>query len=216
MAAEIKLETKNKMEEQVHEHLHDGHTHETVEQKKEIKQKEDTEKKIEDSHVSDEKKKKVIQKKSEKTVAVVNADNLPISTKVSTEICRFIKGKKIQTAILELEQVTKLRRAIPMRGEYAHRRGKMMGGKYPKNASEHFIIILKSLSSNASSLNIHEPIITKASPSIGSRPYGRFGAVRHKRTHVILEAKSMENKKEDSKSSGFQKEKENKEKKKIN
>ena len=143
------------------------------------------------------KKKKPIQKKPvvKKTEAVVNVKSLPISTKYSIAICRFIKNKKIGKAIVDLEQVIIKKKAVPMKGEIPHRKGRgMMSGRFPKKASEHFIGVLKSLQANANANEIENPRIVEAVANLASRPYGRFGRIRKKRTHVKLVAKNKLNK----------------------
>ena len=147
-----------------------------------------------------EKPKKPIQKKPivKKTEAIVNVVNLPISTKHSIAVCRFIKNKKIENAISELEQVFSFKKAVPMKGEIPHRKGKgMMSGRYPKKATEHFIKLLKALSANANTNGLDNPVIVEAVANIASRPFGKFGRVRKKRTHVkirCIEKKSIKKK----------------------
>lgn len=145
-----------------------------------------------------EKEKKSEPKKPEKpkkTEAHVQAKDLPISTKYSAAVCRFIKNKKIENAIADLELVLKFKKSVPMKGEIPHRKGKgMMSGRFPKNTTEKFIKLLKSLSANASYHGLEEPIIVEAIANIGSRPYGRFGRVRKKRTHVKIVAKTKQKK----------------------
>ena len=139
----------------------------------------------------EEKTTKKEHEKPKKTEAVVNAYNIPISTKYSMAICRFIKNKKIQDAIADLEQVIKLKKIVPMKGEIPHRKGRgMMSGRFPKVASENFIKILKSLSANAVYNNLEDPIIVEAIANTGVRPYGRFGEVRKKRTHIKIVAEN--------------------------
>lgn len=141
------------------------------------------------------KKEKIASKpiqKVKKEEVIVKGLNLPISTKTSCDVCRFIKGKKINKAISDLEQTVLGKKPIPMRGEIPHRKGKIMSGRFPKNASLHFIKILKSLNANANNHDVFNPIITEASASLASRPYGRFGSIRHKRTYVIIKAKSLD------------------------
>lgn len=129
--------------------------------------------------------------KAKKTEAVVNSFDLPISTIESAAICRFIKGKKIDLAIGDLEKVMSLKKAVPMKGELPHRRGKgMMSGRYPKKSAKHFIKVLKSLSGNAIANGVENPIVVEAVANIGQRQYGRFGSVRRKRTHLKIVAKS--------------------------
>lgn len=131
--------------------------------------------------------KKEVKKKDEVSVRGVN---LPISTKYSMAICKFIKNKTINNAIADLEQVVVLKKAVPMKGEIPHRKGKIMSGRFPKKAGEHFIKLLKSLRANAINHEIEAPVITEAIANIGARPYGRFGSVRRKRTHVKIVART--------------------------
>ena len=150
-----------------------------------------------------EEKKKPIQKKPvvKKTEVVVNGTSLPISTKYSVAICKFIKGKKIDRAIEDLEQVIAKKKAVPMKGEIPHRKGKkMMSGRFPKRASENFIKILRSLQANANNHNVDEPIITEAVANLASRPFGRFGRIRKKRTHVKIVAREKKTTKKKNKS----------------
>jgi len=165
---------------------------EPAQETKKIEEQETSEK-TEDK--KDEKPKQPVQKKPKikKTETMVLGKNLRISTKYSAAICRFIKNKKIEKAIKELEEVLGKKRPIPMKGEYPHRKGKGKiasgGGRYPKKATENFIMLLKSLQANANYNEINEPVIFEAFSNIGERPYGRFGAVRRKRTHLIIKAK---------------------------
>ena len=140
--------------------------------------------------------KKHVHEKPKKTEAVVIAENLPISKKDSSAISKFIRGKRIEDAIKDLEDVLKFKRAVPMRGEIPHRRGKgMMSGRYPKKASENFIKLLKSLNANSIYNGLADPVVVEAFANIGVRPYGKFGAVRKKRTHIKIVAKDVERKK---------------------
>ena len=129
--------------------------------------------------------------KPKKTEAVVRGENIPISTKHSAAICRFIKNKRIEDAISDLEQVMRLKKSVPMKGEIPHRKGKgVMSGKFPQRAVSHFIILLKSLAANSNHNGLENPVIAEAVANIGERPYGRFGRVRKKRSHVRITAKS--------------------------
>ena len=171
--------------------------------KKEVPMEVQTEKKQEPQNKGEEKPteakteekteiKKPIQKKAKvpKLEASVNGVSLHISTKTAKEICRFIKGKKISSCITYLEQVERGRKVMPMRGEIPHRKGDFMSGRYPKNASREFIIMLKSLNSNAIFNEIEDPLISMAMANKASRPYGRFGKYARKRTHVLIKCTS--------------------------
>ncbi len=129
--------------------------------------------------------------KKPKTEAIVNSFNAHLSTKTSGAVCRFIVGKDINTAIEDLEKVAAGKKVVPMRGEIPHKKGKgIMAGRYPKYAAEHFINLLKTLTGNANVNNLEEPVIAEAIANIGERPFGRFGAVRRKRTHIKIIAKN--------------------------
>jgi len=156
----------------------------------EEKKEEKTKEKIKED---EEKKKKVI--KVKKTEAFVNETSIPISTKHSIAICKFIKGKKIEDAIRDLEQVILKKKAVPMKGEIPHRKG-MMSGRYPKKSAEHFIKILKRLAANTIVNGLENPLIADAIANFGSRPYGKFGRVRKKRTHLKIIAKEKKENKE--------------------
>jgi ribosomal protein L22 len=159
---------------------------EKVEEKKTVKKEE---KKIDEAAEKKEIKKEE-NKIPKKKIAVANGRNLSISKKHAMAICNMIRGKNIQTAIMDLELVLKYKKAVPMKGEIPHRKGKgMMSGRYPINASKTMIILLKSLEGNARVLEINDPKITLAKADKAARPYRRFGSRRFKRTNVLLQAK---------------------------
>jgi len=139
-------------------------------------------------------------KKVKKDEVSINVKGVPISTKYSMSICRFIKHKSIEKAIADLEEVIQLRKAVPMKGEIPHKKGKIMAGRFPERASKHFIVLLKSLLGNANNHDVDEPIIIEAIPNMGSRPYGKHG-IKRKRTHIIIRARSkkLNNKKKKKK-----------------
>ncbi len=132
--------------------------------------------------------KKVETKKTKKTEAVVRGLGIPISSKQSFAISRFIKNKEITKAIKDLEEILLHRRALPMKGEIPHRKGAIMSGRYPRNALREFIKLLKSLGANANVNEISNPIIVEAYGNFASRPYGKFGRVRKKRSNIMIRA----------------------------
>jgi len=164
-----------------------------------------SEEKIEETktEIKDEKKetKKQPVKKIKKDIAVVNASSVNVSTKYAVAICKFIKGKRIGDAIRDLEEVIVKKKHIPMVGEYGHKHGvgkiASGAGKYPVDASKHFIVLLKSLSGNANANDMDKPIVAEAIANKARRPMGRFGRWERKRTHIKLlarEKKVKENK----------------------
>jgi ribosomal protein L22 len=153
-----------------------------------------TEVKSEDKPKTEEKKEeKKPEKKVSKEEVIVNAKSVPVSTKYSIAICRFIKGKEIKDARRYLEDVKDLRKSIPMKGEYGHKKGpgKMASGagRYPVQASEHFIKLLVTLAGNATNHDILTPVITFAMANKASTPVGRFGRWKRKRTHITIKAR---------------------------
>ena len=122
-----------------------------------------------------------------KSEAVVNGRDLRISTKHSVAVCNFIKNKNIDDALAHLEEVSKMKRAIPMRGEIPHRKGKMMSGRYPINAVKAFMILLKSLKANAINHELElEKVKLSCMANVASRPMKRHGQGKHKRSHVQI------------------------------
>ena len=121
-----------------------------------------------------------------KTQAIVNGRNLSCGLKHATAICNMIRGKEIDTAIKMIEEVTKMTRAVPMRGEIPHRRG-MMSGRYPVKASKIYLALLKGLKANAIANDLElEKFRIFCMPNNAPRPYRRFGTGRFKRSHVLL------------------------------
>ena len=118
--------------------------------------------------------------------------NLPVSKKQCMYICSFIKNKTIGQAMNDLNDVIKMKRAVPFKGEIPHRRGKMMSGRYPVKASMLFVNMLKSLKGNANvnGLDSEKTRIYLASASWAARPM-RSNNRSAKRTYVILRAKEI-------------------------
>lgn len=162
----------------------------------EIKEEKITEEKKKDEKIEEKKKEKAEAKKPAKKIkkeeVEVNAKSVPISTKYSIYLCKFVKGKRVGDAIRDMEQVILLKKVVPMKGEYAHQKGKgISSGKFPQRAAKSFLVLLKSLAGNANNHEIDVPIITEAIANKASMPFGRFGRVRRKRTHITLKAREM-------------------------
>lgn len=168
-----------------------------MENLKKEKQKEENPKQIKEENNIEKDKTKESEKKEEKDKkrhkeeAIVRGKDLSISTKHAVAICRFIKGKTINDAIKQLEEVINEKRPIPMKGEIPHRRG-IERGRYPKKAAKTIIKLLKNLNSNCIVCGIENPYIFMAKADKASRPYRRFGTRRFKRTHITIIAKNKE------------------------
>ncbi len=188
---ENKREEIDKTEVKPKDNIKNSDQNNQVQDNKE-KQKEDSkDEKTELESNKKEVKKEIQKEKPKKTEAIAHGSGIPASKKHSMYICSFIKNKKIDDAIFYLEEVTKLKRAIPFKGEIPHRKG-MMSGRYPVNASEIFISLLKGLRGNVlvNGMDLEKTRIVTASASWASRPMKREGR-RAKRTNVILIAKEV-------------------------
>ena len=185
---EIKKEVKEVVEEASKDIKEIKEKAEEQVEKEEKKKKEEGKK----EERKEEKKKKPEEKK--KTEAIVHGKDLPVSTKQCIAICNSIRNKTIDKSISLLGEVLKMKRAIPMKGELPHRKGKIMSGRYPIKAAQHFIKLLKQLSANATVNEIEKGRI-QCKANRASRPYKRFGNKRFKRTHVTLILKTWQEKK---------------------
>jgi len=155
---------------------------EQVKKEKKEKPKEE-DKKVEEKKEKPKDGKKTITVKKE---AVVNARNIPVSTKHSVAICNFIRNKDIDQAIIELELVARFKKPLPMKGEIPHKKG-IMSGRYPVKAAIAFIRLLKSLKANAIVNELElEKFKLFCVANTASRPYKRFGRGRFKRTNATL------------------------------
>lgn len=158
-----------------------------AQEKKEDKGSQEKSEEVKETQKPKEEKKNV-QKKTKKSEAVVNASDLPVSTKVAVAMCRFIKNKEISKIMKELDEVIKEKKPVPMKGEYAHKKG-IMSGKYPVKAAKEFKRLLKTLKANSAENGIEKPVISTAIANKGQRPMARFGAWQRKRTHLKIIAK---------------------------
>lgn len=92
--------------------------------------------------------------KDETKAAKAMGYEMPISFKHAVEICRVIRGKRIEDARKILEEVVEMKRAVPFKRykkKVAHRKSleKWYAGKYPQKAAKHTLKVLKNLEANA-------------------------------------------------------------------
>lgn len=139
-------------------------------------------------------------KPTKKEEAMARGDSVRASKRHCMYICNFIKGKTVDQAIMELEQVVKMKRAIPFKGEIPHRKGDMMSGRYPVNAAKIFITMLKGLKGNilVNGMELEKTRIVSGISNWAARPAKRAGG-KSKRTHVTLIAKEVAEKTEGKK-----------------
>jgi len=138
-----------------------------------------------------------------KNTASLNVRSLPVSTKISIEICNLIRSRPLVKARRILQDVVDMRRAIPLRrfnADLAHKPG-MAAGRYPINASKIFLGLFDSIEANAENkgLDVNNLFFVYAKADKGEARwrYGRQGKTKMKNTHVklIVEEKTIENKK---------------------
>jgi large subunit ribosomal protein L22 len=124
--------------------------------------------------------------------ATAKALNIPISTKNSVEISKFLRYKTVEFAKRYLEEVVQLKKAVPFKShvrDLGHKRG-IGAGRYPQKAAKEFLKLVKSVEANAqfkglntSSLKIVKLLANQAGiPLTGGRH--RRGT---KRTHLEIE-----------------------------
>lgn len=152
-------------------------------------------------------------------LASAKANDLPVSTKHSVEICRHLRFKTTNAAKKILENTISLKAPIPFKrfkNNIGHKPG-MAAGRFPQKAAREVLKLIKTVETNAqfkglntSSLKISKMLANKASiPLTGGRHRGAT-----KRTNLeieVIEAKEKKKKQEANKKET----KEKKETKKI-
>jgi|SRR3989338_3670077 len=131
--------------------------------------------------------------------------SLPISTRQSIEICSFIRGKKLQDAKKILESVLKKKTVIPFKrftNGLGHKPG-IASGRYPQNASEQILKMLKSVEANAQFKGLStadliiKHIIAQKGPNVWR--YGRQKRRHAKKTHIEVIVEEIKTKHKDEK-----------------
>jgi len=105
------------------------------------------------------------------TSAKAIGKDLPVSPKMSREICGMIRGKKVEVAVRMLEEVIDLKRPVPLKRfnkRVSHKPG-VGPGRYPQKAARAILGVVKSASSNAEykGLSTDDMIITVISAALG-------------------------------------------------
>lgn len=127
------------------------------------------------------------------TMARASGRSLPISFKISIEICNFLRKKKVSDAKNILQRVIKQEQAIPLKRfnrDVGHKPGKIAGGRYPVKASQEFLGLISSAESNAQfkGMNTSNLVITHilANKGVSTRRFGRQRSRSAKRTNIEL------------------------------
>ncbi len=95
-----------------------------------------------------------VQKEKEEKIARAYGKELRISYRYAVEMCREIKGRKLSDAKKFLQDIIKMKKALPLRRYkkgVAHR-SELQGwyaGRYPVKVAEAFLKILKNAEANA-------------------------------------------------------------------
>ena len=125
---------------------------------------------------------------------------LRISPKAATEVCRAIKGMKLDEAKRFLEEITKMKRPVPFKRykkEVPHRRmdEKWYAGRYPVKAAKRILRLLEELEANAEykGMDAENLVIIHAASQRGRkirkyipRAFGRATPYFETLTHVEL------------------------------
>jgi large subunit ribosomal protein L22 len=90
----------------------------------------------------------------EEKAAKAYGRELRVSHKYAVELCRELRGMKLEKAKEYLEEIIAMKRALPLRRfkkGVAHRRGltRAYAGRYPVKAAEHVLKVLMSAEANA-------------------------------------------------------------------
>ena len=135
-----------------------------------------------------------------KSMARIAGRNMPVSTKHSVEIARYLKGKQVGKAIKHLQAVIEQKEAIPFR-RYNRSISPKPGigpGRYPRLATQHILSLLENLKSQAigKGLDATKLTIIHAAAQKGQKlwHYGRRHRQR-KNTNFEMVAKEVELKK---------------------
>jgi large subunit ribosomal protein L22 len=117
--------------------------------------------------------------------------DLPISPKVSIEICNFLRHKELEKAISILTRVQDKVEAIPYKrfpNGAGHKPGKSMAaGRYPIKAATEFLKLLENAKANASNQGLTGTLkITHIAAQRANEPFRNRAKERitFKRTHV--------------------------------
>lgn len=91
---------------------------------------------------------------NEEKAAKAYGRELRISPKYAVELCRELRGKKLEKAREYLQDIVDMKRPLPLRRYkkgVAHRRGlrKAYAGRYPVKVAEHVTKLLNSAEANA-------------------------------------------------------------------
>lgn len=132
-------------------------------------------------------------KMNQESCVKASGQSLPISLKHSVEICNFVRGKSVEKALKDLEQISLMK--IPLafkkfKHKVGHRKGNIAAGRYPIKAIGYILNLIKSAENNAifKGMNSKNLTITHMCSHKASRSYhySRHRGRLMKRTHVEI------------------------------
>lgn len=137
-----------------------------------------------------------IQNKEKDHIAIAKALNLPISTKQSREIAKFVRNKNTAKAKSLLQQVLENKIAVPMKRfnrDTGHKPGKIASGRYPEKATKEFMKLITLVEAHAENkgLDSKNLVIYDLRANKGERTmhYGRQRGTKAKTTHLFIGVK---------------------------
>lgn len=131
-------------------------------------------------------------------VALAHVRNENASFKHSVMLSNFVRDKKAEDAIKDLEAVSELKKAVPFtryNRDVAHKRG-MSAGRYPVKASKVFIKLIKNAMANAKDKNLGEDLKIVHVCAKKGATVNRYGRHRGRATKVVnveIALKPLEN-----------------------
>lgn len=133
-------------------------------------------------------------------IAKAKANEVNVSPKHSIEIAGFIRHQRVNDAIAYLNDVVRLKKAVPFRyfnRNVAHKRGlpgNWDAGRYPVKASKEFIRVLESVKKNAEyiGLDAENLEIIHASASRGRAQQAFFPRAMGRSSPKVRESVNIE------------------------
>lgn len=130
------------------------------------------------------------------TTAKAIGRDMPISPKMSREICGMIRGMKVESAIRALEEVVEIKRPVPLKRynkRVSHKKG-VGPGRYPQKAARAILAVLESAVSNAEykGLDADGMIIATVSASRGRTIPGHMPRAHGRATQWNQETVNVE------------------------
>ncbi len=121
---------------------------------------------------------------------------LPISPKMSREICGMVRGMKVDQAVQALEDVIALKRAVPLKRynkRVSHKPG-VGPGRYPQKAAGEILKVIRSAMSNAEykGLDVDGMVLTTITASRGRTIPGHMPRAHGRATQWNQETVNIE------------------------